>query len=483
MESIHLRQSGEINYLYILAYNNQAVNRSILIVEDDRSFGAMLHKWFERNGFGVTLASGMEAAQEALTKHTFQVVLSDLRLPDGDGIMLLTWLNEKGRREPVIIMTGYGDVQTAVSAIKLGAFDYLEKPINPSILSQKIEAATSSAGEPGEPREKRGAHNVGTPVELETIVFGRSRQVKEMYDHVDLVAPTQMAVMVTGESGTGKEHVARIIHQRSSRARGPFVAVDCGGLSTELAPSELFGHMKGSFTTALENKTGFFAEADGGTLFLDEVGNLPYGVQMQLLRTLQEKKIRPVGSATDRLVDVRIVTATNEDLLKAISEGRFREDLYHRINEFTITVPPLRERSEDILLYALHFMKEANLELDKQAAIITPEALSLLTQYGWPGNLRELRNVIRRAVLFCRDGEITPATLPYLPEKRSHIRPESEALQSKPEMSLARDPGSEKEKIVRALEMARGNKTKAARLLMVDRKTLYNKMHQYGIDL
>ena len=195
MESIHLRQSGEINYLYILAYNNQAVNRSILIVEDDRSFGAMLHKWFERNGFGVTLASGMEAAQEALTKHTFQVVLSDLRLPDGDGIMLLTWLNEKERREPVIIMTGYGDVQTAVSAIKLGAFDYLEKPINPSILSQKIEAASSSGREPVEPGEKRRSHKGGSPVEQETIVFGRSRQVKEMYDHVDLVAPTQMAVM------------------------------------------------------------------------------------------------------------------------------------------------------------------------------------------------------------------------------------------------------------------------------------------------
>ncbi|MDD4158148.1 MAG: sigma-54 dependent transcriptional regulator [Proteiniphilum sp.] len=458
------------------------MNRSILIVEDDRSFGAMLHKWFERNGFGVILATGMEAAQEALMKHAFQVVLSDLRLPDGDGIMLLSWLNEKGRRELVIIMTGYGDVQTAVSAIKLGAFDYLEKPVNPSVLSQKIEAACSSDREPKEPGEPRRSPQAMSPVEQEAIVFGRSARVKEMYTHVDLVAPTQMAVMITGESGTGKEHVARLIHRRSSRATAPFVAVDCGGLFPELAPSELFGHKKGSFTTALENKSGFFAEADGGTLFLDEVGNLPYGVQMQLLRTLQEKKIRPVGSAIDREVDVRIVTATNENLEKAIAEGRFREDLYHRINEFTIMVPPLREQSEDIALYADHFMKEANRELEKHAETLTPEALSLLTQYGWPGNLRELRNVIRRAVLFCRDGEITPATLPYLPENRLPER-QGSAGSRQQEMSLARDPGNEKEKIRRALEMTGGNKTKAARLLQVDRKTLYNKMHQYGIDL
>ncbi len=478
-----MQRSGEMHYLYILSYKRKGVNRSILIVEDDRSFGAMLHKWFERNGFGVTLAPGMAAAQEELSKQTFQVVLSDLRLPDGDGIMLLSWLNEKERKEPVIIMTGYGDVQTAVSAIKLGAFDYLEKPVNPSILSQKIEAACNSSIEQHEPIEKRRASNVMHSVEQEVIVIGRCAPVKEMYDHVDLVAPTQMAVMITGESGTGKEHVARIIHQRSSRAAGPFVAVDCGGLSTELAPSELFGHKKGSFTTALENKTGFFAEADGGTLFLDEVGNLPYGVQMQLLRTLQEKKIRPVGSATDQEVDVRIVTATNEDLSKAITEGRFREDLYHRINEFTIGVPALRARSEDISLYAVHFMKEANLELDKKATTITPEALSLLTRYSWPGNLRELRNVIRRAVLFCRDGEITPETLPYLTETRMEYSSMAEASLSNQAMSLARDPESEKEKIVRALEMVHGNKTKAARLLNVDRKTLYNKMHQYGIEL
>ncbi|NMB05536.1 MAG: sigma-54-dependent Fis family transcriptional regulator [Bacteroidales bacterium] len=458
------------------------MNRRILIVEDDRSFGAMLHKWFERNGFGVTLATGMEAAQEVLSRQTFQVVLSDLRLPDGDGIMLLSWLNEKGRREPVIIMTSYGDVQTAVSAIKMGAFDYLEKPVNPSILSQKIDSACNTSREEVVSEKMHRSQKQVSPAELEAIVIGQSAPVVEMYEHVALVAPTQMAVMITGESGTGKEHVARLIHQRSNRSEGPFVAVDCGGLSAELAPSELFGHKKGSFTTALENKSGFFAAADGGTLFLDEVGNLPYGVQMQLLRTLQEKKIRPVGSAADLDVDVRIVTATNEDLLKAITEGRFREDLYHRINEFTITVPPLRERKEDIALYAIHFMKEANRELEKNAEHITPEALSQLTHYGWPGNLRELRNVMRRAVLFCRDREITPATLPYLSETGQIASDESTGPQQR-EISLARDPGNEKDKILRALELSGGNKTKAANLLKVDRKTLYNKMHQYGIDL
>lgn len=457
------------------------MKRSILIVEDDRSFGAMLRKWFERNGFEVTLATGMDIAQEVLSEQTFQVILSDLRLPDGDGIMLLSWLNEKDRKEPVIIMTGYGDVQTAVSAIKLGAFDYLEKPVNPSILWQKIETACSIDDRQKEPVIKKQSPLEFAPIEQGRIVFGQSLLMREMYDHVDLVAPTHMSVMITGESGTGKEHVAKLIHRRSSRANGPFVAVDCGGLSPELSPSELFGHIKGSFTTAIDNKKGFFAEADGGTLFLDEVGNLPYGVQMQLLRTLQEKKIRPVGSATDKEVDVRIVTATNEDLQSAIFKGVFREDLYHRINEFTIEVPPLRNRREDIELYVNHFIREANNELDKNVVSITPEALSCLAEYSWPGNLRELRNVIRRSVLFCRGDEIAIDALPHLSEKG--IVDMDNTVLSREQISLARDPSNEREKIERALELAEGNKTRAARMLEVDRKTLYNKMHKYSIEL
>lgn len=265
-----------------------------------------------------------------------------------------------------------------------------------------------------------------------------------------------------------------MIHERSQRAHGPFIAVDCGSLSIELAPSELFGHKKGSFTSAIEDKVGFFAEANGGTLFLDEVGNLPYGVQMQLLRTLQEKKIRPVGATTDLEVDVRIVTATNENLEKAIAHGRFREDLFHRLNEFMIEVPPLRSCKDDIPLYAEHFVDEANAELDKKVRFISAKVFSRLETYSWPGNLRELRNVIRRAVLFSPGDTITLESLPFLSEKSVEENKEAD-------VSLNVSPEEEKEKIVRALEKTKGNKSRAAILLRIDRKTLYNKIRKYGL--
>ncbi|MFA7493838.1 MAG: sigma-54 dependent transcriptional regulator [Proteiniphilum sp.] len=451
-------------------------SKRILIVEDDRSFGAMLQKWFERNGFSVTLCSGMMAAREALSQSDlYQIILSDLRLPDGDGIMLLNWLNEARLSIPVIIMTGYGEVQTAVSAIKLGAFDFLEKPINPDILARKIEAVFEMRRKDNRLPEKKLTEKK-SPVRRREFVEGQSKPSVQMYDHIDLVAPTQMAVMIIGESGTGKEHVARLIHTRSNRGDAPFIAVDCGSLSIELAPSELFGHKKGSFTSAIEDKTGFFREAHGGTLFLDEVGNLPYGVQMQLLRTLQEKRVRPVGTSTDLDVDVRILTATNGNLEKAIGDGNFREDLYHRLNEFMIRVPSLRECVEDIPSYADHFREEANRELGREVEVISPEALSVLNSYSWPGNLRELRNVIRRAVLFTRGDTITPDSLPVLTTKKEELFP-------KVDLSLVAEPKEEKEKILKALEQVKGNKTKAAILLQIDRKTLYNKMHQYNIDL
>lgn len=447
----------------------------------------MLQKWFDRNGYSATLCSGMASAQQALTSTgPYHMILSDLRLPDGDGIMLLTWLKEKRMAIPVIIMTGYGEVQTAVSAIKLGAFDFLEKPINPSLLANKINAVIESSRnkdnhqQETEKQGKRGSNVAEVTGKVESngkeTVVGKSPLSVQMYSHIELVAPTQMSVMIMGESGTGKEHVARMIHERSARSQGPFIAVDCGSLSTELAPSELFGHKKGSFTSAVENKTGFFREASGGTLFLDEVGNLPYGVQMQLLRSLQEKKIRPVGYSTDIDVDVRILTATNEDLELAIEQGKFREDLYHRLNEFVIYVPALRDCKEDILLYSDHFRQEANRELDREIKGISPEALELLTGYSWPGNLRELRNVIRRSVLFSTEEYITPESLPVLPDRKVDDK-DSE------DISLVTEPDDEKEKIIRALKRVNGNKTKAALLLQIDRKTLYNKLHAYGIGL
>lgn len=455
------------------------MNGKILLVEDDTGFGTMLRKWFERNDFSVRWCTHLNSAQEALSREEYDIVLSDLRLPDGDGIMLLQWMKEHNVNTPVIILTGYGEVQTAVAAIKLGAFDFLEKPVNPSVLQQKIESVFHQREEgtyAANDTCKDDEMDTGTINKnlIPSIVKGKSPLLQKMYEYIALVAPTQMSVLILGESGTGKEYVARMIHEQSKRVSGPFVAVDCGSLSMELAPSELFGHKKGAFTSAVKDKTGFFVEAKGGTLFLDEVGNLPYGVQMQMLRALQEKKIRPVGAMSDVDVDVRIVVATNENLEKAIQEGKFREDLYHRLNEFLIEVPPLRECREDIPFYADHFLKEANAELGRHIQFISPEALHKLENYSWPGNLRELRNVIRRTVLFTTGETITASNLPMLEEKSEK--------ETEKNIALIRDADEEKEKIMRALEKAGGNKTLAARLLQIDRKTLYNKIHLYNLD-
>lgn len=447
------------------------MSRRILIVDDDVAFGVMLKTWFQKNSWETVLISSLEQALQVSASSQFDLILSDLRLPDGDGIMFLTYLREKKIMTPFIIMTGYADVQTAVNAIKLGAFDYLKKPIIPEVLQQKIELAlTQDKAYKKDKKDKEDKKDKG----VATMVKGNSPVIQRVYTHVSLVAPTKMSVLVLGESGTGKEYIARMIHDQSGRKDKPFIAVDCGSLSMELAPSELFGHKKGSFTSAIADKRGVFEEAKGGTVFLDEVGNLPYEVQKQLLRALQEQKVRPVGSAQDIDVDVRIVAATNEDLEKAIEEGRFRQDLYHRINEFSIEVPPLRDRVEDLEEFAYHFLKQANAELGKDVKCISNEALDIMKQYQWDGNLRELRNVIRRATLFAENNEISADNLPVLKNK----------TQKAPEVEdMALQPGDEKEQILAALKKARGNKTVAAKLLQIDRKTLYNKMHLYGIDL
>ncbi len=439
------------------------MSSKILIVEDDNTFGVILKKWFERNNFDVSVRSTLDDAKKDLLKIDFKLILTDLRLPDGDGIMLLTWIKERNISAPVIIMTSYGEVQSAVAAIKLGAFDYMEKPINPDILRAKIDEALNH-----KPLLSVSKEEIKSEA---NIVYGKSSQSKQMYEHIELVAPTHLSVLIRGESGTGKESTARMIHDRSLRKDAPFVAVDCGSLSKELAPSELFGHLKGSFTSAFADKKGVFEQAEGGTVFLDEVGNLSYDVQVQLLRAIQELKIRPVGSATDIKVDVRMIVATNENLETAISEGRFREDLYHRLNEFTLTVPPLRERGEDIMLFANSFLANANKELNRNVEQFSSDSILVLKQYHWPGNLRELRNVIRRTVLFTKGTEITPDLFPDFMHAPLQIE----------KVSLS--PSNEQEQIEKALKIAKGNKTKAASLLNIDRKTLYNKMHQYGMEI
>ena len=436
----------------------------ILIIEDDTAFGTMLRTWFERNEYKPLLCSKVAAAKQELEKEKYDLILSDLRLPDGDGIMLLQWVKEQDIATPLIIMTSYAEIQSAVAAMKLGAEDFLEKPIVPSIFKEKIEQAlakkTPETPKPLVKREKKASTG---------IVLGNSVAAKKMHEHILKVAPTKMSVLILGESGTGKEYAARMIHDNSSRSDKPFIAVDCGSLLKELAPSELFGHLKGSFTSAIDNKTGVFEQANGGTVFLDEVGNLYYEVQVQLLRALQEQKVRRVGSATDTDIDVRILAATNEDLEQAIAKGRFREDLYHRLNEFSFSIPPLRERKNDIMLFAEVFLRQANEELDKAIKGFSAETIHLLENNYWNGNLRELRNVVRRAVLFASGSEIVPDDLPVFKE-------------SKVEDFTFR-PDNEKEQIEAALRKARGNKSLAAQLLKIDRKTLYNKIHQYGVKI
>ncbi|MEF9931802.1 MAG: sigma-54 dependent transcriptional regulator [Bacteroidales bacterium] len=436
----------------------------ILIVEDDVAFGTMLKGWFKRNGYETVLCQNVESAKDELYKGDYNLILTDLRLPDGDGIMLLAWIRENKITLPVIIMTSYGEIQSAVAAIKLGAEDFLEKPINPSILKDKIDLALS--------KTQKLQHPISHKHSSESeIVLGKSLPAQQMQEYVLMVAPTKMSVLILGESGTGKEYVARMIHQNSKRKDATFVAVDCGSLSRELAPSELFGHLKGSFTSSIGDKKGVFEQAKGGTVFLDEVGNLPYEVQVQLLRALQEQKVRPVGSTTDIPVDIRIICATNENLETAIKQGKFREDLYHRLNEFSISVPPLRERGKDIEMFANHFLAEANNELGKNIKGFSVQTMNILEHYHWSGNLRELRNVIRRATLFATHNEIIPDNLPML----------TAAITETNEMAL--QPENEKEQIEAALKKARGNKSLAAEILKITRKTLYNKMHVLNIKL
>ena len=445
--------------------------RSILIVEDDITFGMMLKTWLGKKGFEVSSVSTIARARQHIESQTVDLILSDLRLPDHEGIDLLKWMNEQGKAIPLIIMTGYADIQSAVLAMKLGARDYIAKPVNPEELLKKIsEALQDSPSQVSSSQATSKATDEGQHSYLE----GESDAAKQLYNYVGLVAPTNMSVLINGSSGTGKEYVAHRIHQLSKRNNKPFIAVDCGSIPKELAASEFFGHVKGSFTGALNDKTGAFVEANGGTLFLDEIGNLSYEVQIQLLRALQERRIRPVGSNKEIEVDVRLVSATNENLQQAIEKGNFREDLYHRINEFTLRMPALKERQEDILLFANFFLDQANRELDRQLIGFDTAASQALQTYSWPGNLRQLKNIVKRATLLAQSNFITLAELGY--ELQEPIR------SAGPQTFSLHDEAAEKKRILEALKQTGNNKSKAAILLGIDRKTLYNKLKLYDIQ-
>ena len=448
--------------------------KSILIVEDDITYGIMLKTWLTKKGFQIYSASSVARAQKVIDAETIDLILSDLRLPDHDGIDILRWLIKRERMIPLIIMTGYADIQSAVQAMKLGACDYVPKPINPDELLKKIEDALkkSESGDAPLASMQKASSDWMAATSPSDFLEGESDSAKQLYNYVRLVAPTTMSVLINGASGTGKEYVAHRIHQLSKRADKPFVAIDCGAIPKELAASEFFGHVKGAFTGALTDKTGAFVEANGGTIFLDEIGNLSYEIQIQLLRALQERKIRPIGSNKEIQVDVRLISATNEDLEQQIGKGTFREDLYHRINEFTLYMPLLKERKEDILLFANFFLDKANQEMGKRLIGFDMQACKAMEAYHWPGNLRQMKNVIRRATLLATGDLITTSELGD--------------LQSPPPVPTTgmalRDEETEKRHIIEALRQTGNNKSRAAQLLGIDRKTLYNKLKLYNIN-
>jgi two-component system response regulator HydG len=388
-------------------------------------------------------------------------------LPDGTALDLLNWIKASAQSLPVIIMTSFNDVRTAVKAMRLGAFDYITKPVNPDELLMIIKSALGN----------HSAVEVEITETPEQYIKGNSPYSDKLHSYIDIVAPTDMAVLVMGESGTGKEYVARMIHRQSKRGAKPFVAIDCGALSKELAASELFGHVKGSFTGALADKKGMFEYAEGGTVFMDEVGNLEYDVQVKLLRSLQEKVIQPVGSNKQVQVNVRMITATNDDLLNSVGTGSFRQDLYHRINEFKIQLSPLRVLGDDINIFIRHFIQQANAELGRKVTGISAAAKNILTRYDWPGNLRELKNVIKRMVLLSAE-EI--AGIETLPEEMV-FAVENDLVTSESDLK-AQNEVNEKSLIQKTLQQVKYNKSKAARLLHIDRKTLYLKMERYGLD-
>lgn len=440
---------------------------NILVVEDDSTFSLLLEGFLQKNGFQTDIRNDVKSGIQALEKKAYDALLLDYRLPDGNGLEVMAAAREKIHQIPAIVMTSFNDVRTAVKAIRSGALDYITKPVNPDELLMVLFEALKRNESKASDREKA----------LPDYIEGFSEVSKKLNEYIQLVAPTDISLIIQGESGTGKEYVASSIHRASKRADKPFIAIDCGSLSKELSGSELFGHAKGAFTGALNDKKGQFEAANGGTLFLDEVGNLSYDIQVQLLRALQERVIHPLGSNRQIKVNVRIITATNDDLRTSVSKGEFREDLYHRLNEFKIQVPPLRERITDLDMFIQHFIRISNSELERKVKRLSSEVLRIFHQYDWPGNLRELRNVVKRIVLLTAGEE---AGIEALPEEMigsiSHVR-----KQSSTDLK-ALNEATEKELITETLRKVKYNKSKAARLLNIDRTTLYYKIDKYQIE-
>ena len=472
---------------------------SILIVEDDITYGMMLKTWLGKKGFQVTSASNIARAQKHIESETVDLILSDLRLPDKDGIDLLKWLGEHGLQIPLIIMTGYADIQSAVQTMKLGACDYIAKPVNPDELLKKIGEAlnasssalkqmmhssrTDDAFTPNRPSvsPKQTMHSdkmknqplKGAEGSLSSFDFleGESDAAKQLYNYVKLVSPTNMSVLINGASGTGKEYVAHRIHQLSKRADQPFVAIDCGSIPKELAASEFFGHIKGAFTGALTDKTGAFVEANGGTIFLDEIGNLPYHLQSKLLTAIQSRSVVRVGSNEPIPVNIRLICATNCNLEEMVAKGKFREDLLYRINTIHIEIPPLRERKEDIIPLAERFIDRFCKQYDKGNILLSTGAQEKLRTYPWYGNIRELEHAVEKAVIINEDG--------ILSEEHFHFPRKVAAPATETSVSTLEE--MELQMIQKAIEKCNGNLSAVAAQLGITRQTLYNKMKKFGL--
>lgn len=457
----------------------------ILLVEDDVVFSKMLSRFLERNGYDVIGCYTLEEAEKSLNS-SLKMVFTDLRLPDGDGIIFLKKVKETYPNLPVVVMTSYAEVSTAVEAMKLGAFDYISKPFQQEDVLNVIKNAQNTQDSVQPQKNKKNYSSLSdksNPAKLADVpvvnasnpyIEGVSAASKKLSKFINLVAPTDMSVLIMGDSGTGKEVVAKSIHLKSDRRNKPFIPVDCGAIPKEIASSEFFGHVKGSFTGAITDKKGHFEEANGGTIFLDEVGNLSYENQIQLLRALQERRIKPIGSSKEIDVDIRVLAATNEDLLELVRKGGFREDLYHRLNEFSIKVPSLVERKDDLMIFASYFLEKANEKLHRNVQGFTEKAVQKMLQYTWKGNLRELSNVVKRATLLTTGNYITESDLPELViSETKHFPTERFTFSTKE---------NERELIIGALNQTKNNKTEAAKLLGFTRKTLYNKLKAYNID-
>jgi two-component system response regulator HydG len=454
--------------------------KKILLIEDDLTYSKIIKKFLEKNQYIIISTTRLVEAYSLLERESPDLIITDYRLPDGTGMEILEKVISNKKATPVILITNYTDIRTAVKSMKMGAFEYITKPVNPDELLATVNEAFSSKKLPLERKENDETSQPPqtSSQEEDDYFIGKSRVALQIEQYINLVAPTDMSVIVLGESGTGKEYIAKRIHQKSKRSSGPFVAIDCGALSKDLAGSELFGHVKGAFTGAMDNKTGHFESAKGGTIFLDEIGNLSYEIQIKLLRAIQERKIRKIGGNKDIGIDVRIIVATNEDLAISAKNGEFREDLYHRLNEFSMEASPLRERNEDLFQFAELFLNSSNKSLDKNVTGFSDEVKNIFMNYSWPGNLREFKNIIKRAVLLTGDGMITSDVIPLdlsLPEN------------SISEIGAAKDLKSsfeeqERSLIIKTLEEVKYNKSKAAKILDMDRKTLYNKLEKYSIE-